>query len=45
MDLANFVNLKMEEKNLSPKDVERNSGNAVTDTYVAKIRQVKRRTC
>src|SRR5687767_13054001 len=37
MDLATFVNLKMEEKNLTPTDVERDSGNAVTDTYVAKI--------
>ena len=37
MDLAEFVRLRMEEKNLSKLDIERNSDKLITDTYVATV--------
>ena len=37
MDLAEFVRLKMEEKNLSKIDIERNSHRMLTDTHVASV--------
>jgi transcriptional regulator with XRE-family HTH domain len=37
MDLAEFVRLKMEEKNLSKIDIERNSDRMLTDTHVATV--------
>lgn len=37
MDLATFVRLTMKEKNLSNVDIERNSDNMITDTYVATV--------
>ena len=37
MNLAEFVRLRMEEKGLSRLDIERNSGNMITDGHVASI--------
>lgn len=37
MNLADFVRLKMKEKNLSALDIERNSGKMISDGYVANV--------
>ena len=37
MDLAEFVRVTMDAKNLSNLEVERNSGKMVTDTHVASV--------
>jgi transcriptional regulator with XRE-family HTH domain len=37
MNLAEFVDLKMKEKNLSRLDIERRSGKMITDGYVATV--------